>query len=434
MQQAIALRRTVGNIELELGLPDGRRIPVAGIAAPLFDAGGDVRGCVAVFLDMTERRRADERFRLAVEAAPNGMVLTNAEDTILLVNSEMERLFGYRREEMMGQPLEFLVPGHYTADHPQKREGRDLRGRRKSGGEFPVEIALNPIETSQGRLVLSAIVDVTERQRMEQERLEFLAKERALATELALRETEAELARIARALSIGELAASIAHEINQPLAGVVTNAEAGMRWLGNKTPNLQEAMDSLALIVRDGNRASAVIRRIRDFLKKEVPQASSLDMNEVIREALALAGAELLKRGVAARVSLSEDLPPARGDRVQLQQVVLNLIMNGAEAMDSGDGPRELRLASERSADGGIVISVRDSGVGINPGHIHRIFDAFFTTKAGGMGMGLSISRSIVEAHGGQILAEPNDGPGLTVKFRLPAESTFEEAQHDLGS
>ncbi len=283
-----------------------------------------------------------------------------------------------------------------------------------------------PLRDSAGRITgaLTLIQDIEEERRAEEHRAELLAKERALATERALRETEAELARVMRALSVGELATSIAHEINQPLAGVVTNAEAAMRWLSGENPNVDEARQSLALIARDGNRASAVIRRIREFLRKETPQSAPLNLNEVIQEAVALAASELRKREVLLRLDLPADLPRVRGDRIQLQQVILNLIMNGAEAMAAAAGVKELRVTSERSPDGFVTVAVRDSGVGISPEEMPQMFEAFFTTKPAGMGMGLSISRSIVEAHGGRIWAAPNEGPGLTVQFGIPAEAS----------
>jgi signal transduction histidine kinase len=251
--------------------------------------------------------------------------------------------------------------------------------------------------------------------------MELIAKERALAMERALRETEAELARVARALSVGELTTSIAHEINQPLAGVVTNAEAGLRWLSRETPNIEKAKASLALIVRDGNRASAVIRGIRELLTKERPQTTSLDINEVIREVLALAHAELTKRGITPYSELAPDLPPVLSDRVQLQQVILNLIMNSADAMASIDRPKELFITSQKPIDSGVLVTVRDSGIGIHPQDVDLIFEPFFTTKPAGIGMGLALSRSIVESHGGRIWPQLNEGPGLTVQFSLPA-------------
>jgi signal transduction histidine kinase len=176
----------------------------------------------------------------------------------------------------------------------------------------------------------------------------------------------------------------------------------------------------LSLVVRDGGRASAVIQRIRGFLKKERPDTVPVDMNETIQEAVALSRAELLRRQVDLRLDLFGALPPVTGDRIQLQQVILNLILNGSEAMVSAEGAKELLLTSQQFDTGGVLIAVRDSGVGINPQDLDRMFDAFFTTKPNGMGMGLAISRSIIEAHGGRIWAVSNDGPGLTVQFSLP--------------
>jgi signal transduction histidine kinase len=220
------------------------------------------------------------------------------------------------------------------------------------------------------------------------------------------------------------LATSIAHEVNQPLAAIVTNAEAGLRWLNAKTPKLDEAQESLALIVRDGNRASEVIRRIREFLKKDSQQIAPLDINDVAHQAIAFVHDELLKRHIALLVELSDGLPSVRGDRIQLQQVILNLIMNGSDAMASvADGSRELVVISHQSGTDRVLVAVRDCGAGVDPQNIDRMFDAFFTTKPTGMGMGLSISRSIIEAHGGRIWAARNDGPGLTVQFTLPTET-----------
>jgi signal transduction histidine kinase len=259
------------------------------------------------------------------------------------------------------------------------------------------------------------------------DRLELLTKERALASEKALRETEAELARVLRALSVNELATSIAHEVNQPLAGVATNAEAGLRWLTGAAPDLEEAKASLGLIVRDAHRASAVIRRIRDFLKKEHSQTASIDAAEVVSEAIALTRGEIEKRSIKIRTGLSSDVPRLRGDRIQLQQVAVNLILNAVEAMADAPPPRELLVTCEKGSDGDVLVGVRDSGAGIDPRDIHRIFDAFFTTKPTGIGMGLSICRSIVEAHGGRVWAEANEGTGLTVQFALPAEKADEK-------
>jgi two-component system CheB/CheR fusion protein len=394
-----------------------------------------IEGIVITFVDIDTRKRAEERFRLAVEAAPNGMLVADESGKLILVNSEMERLFGYARDEMIGQPVEMLVPQNVRTEHVRLRqefnakaytrtmaERLELRGQRKDGTTFPAEVGLSPIGTSGGVWCLAAVVDVTERRRVEEQRAELLAKDRALASEKTLRATEAELARVVRALSVGELATSIAHEINQPLAGVVTNAQAALRWLDSETPNVQEARNSLALIARDGTRAGDVIRRIREFLKKDDRQIEPLDLNQVVQEAVALMQSELLKRHIDLRWELWDPLPPVRGERIQLQQVAVNLILNAAEAMTDKAG-HDLLIRSE-VRPGRVRVSMKDSGAGMKAEDIPRMFEAFFTTKSAGMGMGLSISRTIIEGHGGKLWAEQNGGPGLTVWFELPVEDS----------
>ena len=384
-------------------------------------------------IDITDRKRAEERFHLAVDAAPNGMVLTDEAGKIVLVNAFMEKLFGHTREQMIGQSVEILVPERFRSRHRHYRQnfigepetramgaGRELYGLRKDGTEFPMEIGLNPIKTEHGSFILSAIVDITERKEKVEQRLELLAIEKSLATERALRETEAELARVLRALSINELATSIAHEVNQPLAGVIANAEAAHRWLSRETPNIAETKASIALIVRDGKRASAVIGRIREFLRKEPSQAVSLNIRDVIEEAVALVHVELDKCQVNVGMQFSPALALVRADRIQLQQVILNLLMNAADAMSSSEGEKALLITCQQANDGGVVVAVRDRGTGISPEQMNRMFDPFFTTKPTGTGMGLALSRSIIEHHGGKIWAKPNEGQGLTVQFRLP--------------
>ena len=238
--------------------------------------------------------------------------------------------------------------------------------------------------------------------------------------ESALRQAQAELAHVTRAVTMGELTASIAHEINQPLAAVVTNANAGLRWLAGTAPNLAEARAALERIVRDGKRASEVIRRIRAWFKKSAGEKILLDMNEVIQDVLGLIQTEIEKNGVVLRTSLADHLPPVVGDRVQLQQVILNLVMNGIEAMSSvTDRPRELAIRSDPYESDKVRIAVQDSGVGLKPESQDHLFTAFFTTKPKGMGMGLAISRSIIENHNGRLWAESNGGPGAIFQFTL---------------
>ena len=239
--------------------------------------------------------------------------------------------------------------------------------------------------------------------------------------EETLRETQAALAHVTRVMMLGELAASIAHEVNQPLAGVVINGNACLRWLAGEAPNLAEAREAAERIIRDGTRASEIISRIRALAKKTSTPTERVDLNEAIGEVLALSRGEARKHAVALRTQLPDDLPPVRGDRVLIQQVVLNLVVNGIEAMhDTQDRLRELVIQARGEAQQ-VRVTVRDSGIGLDPQAQERIFDALYTTKPGGLGMGLSISRTIVENHGGRLSVVAQDGPGATFAFTLPA-------------
>src|SRR6266404_1075446 len=245
-------------------------------------------------------------------------------------------------------------------------------------------------------------------------------REERSRAERALREAQAELAHVTRVLAMGELTASIAHEVNQPLAAIVANANAGFRWLANPTPNLEEARNAISRIVRDGNRASDVIRRIRALVKKGDTEKTLLDINEVIQEVVSLTHSEIQKSGVMLKMNLASGLPRILGDRIQLQQVILNLVMNGIEAMNTvKDRPREMLIRSSQYESDKVLVAVQDSGIGIDSQNLEKIFDTFYTTKSQGMGMGLAISRSIVENHGGRLWAVPNDGPGATFQFTL---------------
>ena len=242
--------------------------------------------------------------------------------------------------------------------------------------------------------------------------------------EEALRATEAELARVARIMSMGEMATSIAHEVNQPLAAIVLNGKACLRWLSGPAPNLGEARDSVTRIVEDATRAADIISRIRALTGKGRPERGPVDLNAIVEEVLALARPELERSRIALRTELGPELPPVFADRVQTQQVLLNLIINAIEAMrDLERGRRELLIETRAHPDGQVLVAVRDTGVGLDVDARGRLFDAFYTTKPGRLGMGLSISRSILERHGGRLWAERNDGPGTTLRFTLPVTS-----------
>jgi signal transduction histidine kinase len=241
-----------------------------------------------------------------------------------------------------------------------------------------------------------------------------------LASE-ALREAQTQLAHVNRVATMGELSASIAHEVIQPITASVTNARAALRFLNAQPPNLEETRQALGATVEQGNRATDVIERIRALIKKAPPRKDALEINGAILEVIALTRAEILKNGVSVQTQLAEGLPLIQGDRVQLQQVILNLIVNAVEAMSAvSEGARELLISTGKDASGGVLVAVRDSGPGLNPESFDRLFDAFYTTKPGGMGMGLSICRSIVEAHGGRIWASLTAAPGTTLQCILP--------------
>jgi C4-dicarboxylate-specific signal transduction histidine kinase len=253
---------------------------------------------------------------------------------------------------------------------------------------------------------------------------QFTERKRA---EEALHQAQAELAHVTRVATLGELTASIAHEINQPLGAVVNNASACVRWLAAQ--NLEEARQSAARIIADGHRAAEIIARIRALAKRAPPHKDWLDLNATIRDVLALARSEVHRHGVALETHLAAEVPCILGDRIQLQQVLLNLIMNAIEAMSgAGAGPRVLGVSSEPVAATEVVIAVRDSGPGFEPQHLDRLFDAFYTTKPHGLGLGLAISRLMIEAHGGRLGATANEGRGATFQFTLP---TGGGNQHD---
>jgi len=374
-----------------------------------------VRG---VSMDITALKQAEEKFPLVVEASPNGIVLVNSDGEIVLVNAETEKLFGYGREELIGQVAEMLMPERFRVAHQGHRAGyfalpaarpmgtgMELFALRKNGVEFPIEIGLSPIQTKEGTLVLAAIVDITAR----------------IQSEFEIQHQRAELAHVARVSTMGELAASVAHELNQPLGAILANAEAADLFLSQDPPALSELRDILADIRRDDERASEVIRRMRALLRKHEMENLPLEINSVVEDVLQVVSGDIALRKMSLGVDLAPGLPKTTGDRIHLQQVLLNLIINGMDAMV--DQPRERRRIAIRTrlgADRMIELSVSDLGHGIEVGKSERLFEPFFTSKPNGMGMGLSIARTIVQAHHGRIWAESNSNGGATFRVTLP--------------
>jgi C4-dicarboxylate-specific signal transduction histidine kinase len=245
--------------------------------------------------------------------------------------------------------------------------------------------------------------------------------------EEALREAQADLARVSRVTTMGELTASLAHEVNQPIAAALTNANTCLRWLTRDHPDLNEAREAASRIVKDATRAADIISRVRLLFKKGAPQRELVDVNEVIREMIVLLRGEATRHNISVRTELAADLPQVTGDRVQLQQVIMNLMLNGIDAMKEVDGERELAIKSQRTEKEELLVSVSDTGVGLPTQQADQIFKAFFTTKPHGTGMGLSISRSIVESHDGRLWAAENSPRGASFCFTLPTKTEAHE-------
>jgi len=374
--------------------------------------------------ELIERQRAEEalgaseeRFRRYFELGLIGMAMTSPTKGILEVNDELCVMLGYERSELLKKTwAEMTHQDDLAADVTQfdrvtagEIDGYTLDKRwiRKDGRVIDTIMSAKCLRRADGSVdyFVGLVQDITERKRSEE----------------ALRAAQAQLAHMARVTTMGELTSSIAHEVNQPLAAVVTNGDACLRWLGNDPPNLDKARLSVAGIIKEGNRAGEIIQRVRALAKKTPPQKTMLGVNEAIEEVIGLVGAELAKHQVLLLKELMSDLPTVFGDRVQLQQVILNLIANGIEAMEPvTDRPRELSIGSRATEDGRVLISVSDCGTGIGPESVDHLFEAFFTTKQEGMGLGLSISRTIVEGHGGRLSAIANKPYGATFQFTLP--------------
>jgi PAS domain S-box-containing protein len=390
----------------------------------LEELAADLAFGIVALRSQAARKRAEEalhesetRFRTFVDHAPDALFIFDFErGTIVDVNRLACESLGYTRQELIGTtPLAFDRDVDRAATESIAEwtaAGETVIDthwyRRKDGTLFPVEVHTSQYWYGGSRFLLKVARDISDRLRAEEER------ER-------LRQHEAELAHLNRVSMLGELAASIAHEVNQPLSGIVSNGSACLRFLARDTPNVEEAREAARDIVRDGKRAGEVIARIRALTKRAATPREELDLNETIREVLALVGDEAKKRNVIIRTQFADDLSPVSGDRVQLQQVLLNLVMNGIEAMSSvGDRARELVITTRKMEPDQVQVTVEDSGTGLDPDTTDKIFNPFFTTKPGGMGMGLSISRSILQAHGGRLWATANEGPGTSFHFTLP--------------
>jgi len=374
-------------------------------------------------LEIAERKRAEaqlreseERWRDVFENNPTMYFVVDAAGKVMAVNPFGAEQLGYNVDELVGQPVLGVL---YESDREAiqrnvaqclKQIGQsmswELRKVRKGGSVIWVRETAKAVLRVNGPIVLIACEDITEQKRAEE----------------ALRQAQADLAHVTRVTTMGELTGSLAHEVNQPIAAAVTNANTCLRWLAGDAPNIEEARAAAMRIVKDGTRAAEIISRIRLLFKKGTPERELVDVNEVIREMIVLLRNEATRGSISVRTELAADLPQVMGDRVQLQQVMMNLFMNSIDAMKDVDGTRELAIKSQRAENEQLMVSVSDTGVGLPAQQTDQIFNAFFTTKLHGTGMGLSISRSIVESHGGRLWAANNSPRGASFYLTLPTK------------
>jgi two-component system sensor kinase FixL len=362
--------------------------------------------------EMNERRRMEERFRLVVESTPNAILMIGPSGRIISVNRQTEKLFGYSSQELIAQPWSDLFPDRFRARATAcVREffatpiakgpgnGFELYGRRRDSTEFPLEIGLTPIDSADGTVALVAVTDNTERQRAEEARRELIHASRLAA--------------------LSEFTASIAHEMNQPLGAILSNADAAEMLLESPSPPLDEVRRILVDIRNDDLRASNVIRSLRALLRRGEVERNTVEISRLVRDVATILRAEAQRRGIEVRLELATADLEVMGDRVHLQQVLLNLIINGMEAMQDSHEEKQLKISTAQLEDE-VLVSVADRGCGVSPESIPRLFDRFFSTKKEGMGLGLAISRSLVEEHGGRIWVENAPERGAIVRFSLP--------------
>jgi PAS domain S-box-containing protein len=395
-------------------------------AVPLRDLKGNLVRFVGTCADIQDFKvaqerleSAEERARLVVESALDAIIVIDSDGIVSDWNEQAQAIFGWPRVQILGKQLvDTIIPPKYrkmhnaglkhflaTGEGPLLNKRIEITGLHKEGHELQIELSIAPMKVGDHWTFSAFIRDLTESKRIAE----------------TLRETREELARISRLTAMGELSASIAHEIKQPLAAIISDTETNLYWLARQTPDIEKVRTTTQQIAQDAHRAINIIGRIRSLMSKTISERAPLDINALIREVLDLTASELRRREVSMKAELFSPLPMILGDRIQLQQVILNLILNGMEAMAPvEDRPRVLSVKSGPYKDGEIQVSFHDTGIGIDPASADRIFEAFFTTKPSGTGMGLSICRSIIEAHDGHISAMAGNPHGAVVQFSLP--------------
>src|SRR6266576_1159811 len=428
VQEALRQKRDFSS-EFRILLPDGTIKYLEAATCHEFSSSGALVEAVSTQIDVTERKRTEEALRereakiqRLVDSNIIGIFIWDFDGRILEANDEFLRMVGYDREDLLAGSIWWtdLTPPDWRDRNNARIEQQKSSGRfesfekeftRKDGSRVPILIGGATFEKG-GNQGVAFVLDLTERKRVEAE---------ARESERRYREAQLELAHANRVATMGQLTASITHEVNQPITAAVTYALAARRWLSAEPPNFHEVDDALSLIVKEGNRAGEVVGRIRALIKKAPARKDAVAINDAILEVIALTRAEAANNSVSVRTQLAEGLPRVQGDRVQLQHVLVNLIINAIEAMrDVGEEEREL-LISTRNEPDGVSVEVRDSGPGFEPETLEHVFAAFYTTKPGGLGMGLSLCRSIIEAHGGRLWASANLPRGASFQFALPA-------------
>jgi PAS domain S-box-containing protein len=418
-----ATNRAIGEksdyeVEVRVLLPDGTVKYILTVGHPVLNAAGDVVQFVGSSMDITERKRAEEALReqaSLLNLTHDSIFVRDMHFVITYWNHAAEELYGWTAEKAVGKVSHQLLRTVFPVPRDEILEELLRTGRwegelvrTKADGTRVIVASrwsLQRDRRHQPLAILETNNDVTERKRAAE----------------ALRQAQADLAHIARVTTMGELTASLAHEVNQPIAAAVTNANTCLRWLTRDQPNVEEARAAAMRIVKDGTRAGEIISRIRLLFKKGASERELVNVNEVIEEMIVLLRGETTRYSISVRTELAVDLPRVMGDRVQLQQVLMNLMINGIDAMKDADGTRELAIKSQRVENEEVMVSVTDSGVGLPSQQAEQIFNAFFTTKTHGTGMGLRISRSIIESHGGRLWAADNSPRGATFHFTLPA-------------
>ncbi len=414
----------IARFETERRHKDGRIVYVALDVSPIHDDDGRIVGASKIAHDITEHRRTEAELRAReahlramLETVPDAVIVIDARGRIESFSRSAQRQFGYTPDEIIGENVKILMPSPYREAHDGYLDryietgerriigiGRVVVGRRKDGSTFPMELAVGEVTMGPSPQFIGFVRDLTERQEVERR----------------LQELQSELMHVSRLSAMGQMGAALAHELNQPLTAIINYSQAAKRLSeAASSQSSTRAMEVMEKISQQALRAGQVIRRLRQFVEKGSTEHRPEDVNKVVEEACALALVGTRESGVRAVFDLAADLPPVSIDKIQVQQVVLNLVRNAVEAMSESE-PRMLKVVTGNGSDGMIMVEVMDTGPGLAESVLRQLFQPFVTTKERGMGIGLSICRSIIDAHGGRISAQPNPGGGTQFTFTLP--------------